>query len=159
MAQVAPDEEQRRLIEEAAQSFRSAGRELNRAPIGPGPGGRALRMLGKTAFFLRSMGDDEAADWARLVVSTGMILRAIGDIRLAQGRLRDQEAALLAVRKLDAAFDLAIGVTSTADRGLRLAMREAFIANNPWASVVRTESGPALSNRPVCQALFPGAFA
>lgn len=140
MAHIAPDDEQRRLIREAAETFRSAGRELNRAPIRPGPGGRALRMLGKTAFFLRAMGDSESADWARLVVSTGMILRAVGDIRLAQGRLRDQEAAIAACAKVE----LAVSIYPSDEPGLKRAKRAALAGEDPWAGRGVASAGPAV---------------
>jgi hypothetical protein len=104
-------------------------------------------MLGKTAFFLRAMGDSESADWARLVVSTGMILRAIGDIRLAQGRLRDQEAALAACRKLEQAFDLAIGINPTDEAGLKRAKRATFAGEDPWAGKARGAEGDALAQK------------
>lgn len=151
MARIAPDAAQAQLIEDAAKTFRSAGRELNRGPIRPGPGGRALRMLGKTAFFLRAMGDSESADWARLVVSTGMILRAVGDIRLAQGRLRDQEAALGACRKLEQAFDLAIGINPSDEPGLKRAKQSVFTGGNPWAGTMQqaTESVAPQIRRPI----------
>jgi hypothetical protein len=117
-------------VTEAAAAFGSAARELNRAPINPGPGGRALRLVAKSAYFLRSIGDDEAADRARLVVSICMLIRAAGDIRLAQGRSLDAAAAVRSTQKLD----LAVGIPPTSEDWWRNVTRDHILGKEPRRS-------------------------
>ena len=112
-------------VTEAARSYGAAAREPYRAPSGAGPGGRALRLVARSAFFLRSIGDNEAADQARLVVSICTLIRAVGDIRQAQARSLDHGAALHAGRNLDRA----IGIQATEDEWWKQVKRKETLDN------------------------------
>ena len=90
-------------------------------------------MVAKSAFFLRSFGEDEAADRTRLVVSICMLIRSVGEIRLAQQRSLDHQAAVLAVGKLD----LAAGINMAHDEAWRLAQRYRLLGEDPWTSSTR----------------------
>lgn len=59
-----------------------------------------------------------------------MLIRSVGDIRLAQQRSLDQRAAVLAVGKLD----LAAGINMAHDEAWKLAQRYQFLGEDPWAS-------------------------
>lgn len=98
-------------------------------------------MVAKSAFFLRSFGEDEAADRTRLVVSVCMVIKSVQDIRLAQQRAPDHQAAVVAVGKLD----LAAGMNMAHDEAWKLAQRYRLLGEDPWASLGPQGPKPRLS--------------